>query len=489
LIALLKEAAPGARVTLIRPSPYDEVTRPPMKHGGYNPELVEFGNYLAGVGQRESYLVADLNAPVVKVLEKAYAEDFEVAQRILPDRVHPGGAGHLIMAGALLKAWNVDGEVSSVTISAGGAAPNRKAAVSDVKYGDTISWTETEESLPMPVDMNDAPTELAVRSAGFLEEFDREMLTVPALKAGFWALRIDGQQVKVFPADELIKGVNLATLPTPMLKQAQAVHELTRKRTEVHNIRWRTIEVPLEKDNLTTAAAAIGALDALDAELARKQVETAQPKPHHFELVSVPAEAANVPAGFTPIFNGKDLTGWHVSQTSHHGNSKAWTVENGVLSGGQDRPGNGGILVSDKHYKNYEIYLEVNPDWGCDGGLFLRSTEAGEAYQVMIDYLPKGSVGGVYGEGLKDVAVFMAPGWQQYWKKGEWNVIRARIEGELPRINVTLNGTQLTSWSDTANHLPGGAEDGAIALQVHMGNRWVEGGQHRFRNIAIRELH
>jgi hypothetical protein len=107
----------------------------------------------------------------------------------------------------------------------------------------------------------------------------------------------------------------------------------------------------------------------------------------------------------------------------------------------------------------------------------------------MIDYLPKGSVGGVYGEGLKDVAVFMAPGWQQYWKKGEWNVIRARIEGEIPRINVTLNGTQLTSWSDTANHLPGGLEDGAIALQVHMGNRWVEGGQHRFRNIAIRELH
>jgi hypothetical protein len=83
----------------------------------------------------------------------------------------------------------------------------------------------------------------------------------------------------------------------------------------------------------------------------------------------------------------------------------------------------------------------------------------------------------------------MAPGWQQYWKKGEWNVIRARIEGEIPRINVTLNGTQLTSWSDTANHLPGGAEDGAIALQVHMGNRWVAGGLHRFRNIAIRELH
>ena len=262
LIQLLKQNAPGARVTLIRPSPYDEVTRPPMKHGGYNPELVEFGNYLAGLAQRENFLLADLNAPLVKMLEKANAEDFEIAQRIIPDRVHPGGSGHLIMAAALMKAWNVDGLVSSVTISAAGGTtvadvpPHRKVSVSDIKYGDTISWTAKEESLPMPVDMNDAPTELAVRSAGFLDEFDREMLTVLGLKAGFWALRIDGQQVKVFTADELAKGVNLATLPTPMLKQAQAVHELTRKRTEVHNVRWRTVEVPLAKDDLAGTAAA-----------------------------------------------------------------------------------------------------------------------------------------------------------------------------------------------------------------------------------------
>ena len=130
----------------------------------------------------------------------------------------------------------------------------------------------------------------------------------------------------------------------------------------------------------------------------------------------------------------------------------------------------------------------MNPDWGCDGGLFLRSTEAGEAYQVMIDYLPEGSVGGIYGESLKDVAGFAAPGWQQHWKKGEWNTIRARIEGDIPHITVWLNGDRITNWSDTANHLPGGAVDGRIAVQVHMGNRWIEGGKHRFRNIAIREL-
>lgn len=51
-----------------------------------------------------------------------------------------------------------------------------------------------------------------------------------------------------------------------------------------------------------------------------------------------------------------------------------------------------------------------------------------------------------------------------------------------------MNGTQITSWTDTTNHLPGGVQDGHIAVQVHMGNRWIEGGKHRFRNIAIREL-
>ena len=488
LIQLLKQEAPGIRITLIQPSPYDEVTRPPMKHGVYNTSLVKMSEYLAALAAREHFLLADFNTPVVKMLEKANAEDFEIAQKILPDRVHPGNSGHLIMAEQLWKAWNADGEVSSVEIPETGQSHVRKATVADLKLGDTISWTSTEESLPMPVDMNDPATDLAVRSAGFNEDFNQEGLKAPGLKAGYWALRIDGQQVKVFTAEELASGVNLATLQTPMWKQARAVQLLVQKRSDTHNIRWRSIEVPMADDKLSQAGPAMAALDALDQELAARIQTEAQPKPHHFELVNVPAEEANIPAGFTPIFNEKDITGWHVSETNHHGNSKGWTVENGILTGAQDRPGHGGILVTDKSYKNYEIYLEVNADWGCDGGLFLRSTEAGEAYQVMIDYLPGGSVGGVYGEGLKDVASFAAPGWQQYWKKGEWNTIRARIEGDIPHITVWMNGTRITNWTDTANHLPGGVVDGHIALQVHMGNRWVEGGKHRFRNIAIHEL-
>jgi len=204
------------------------------------------------------------------------------------------------------------------------------------------------------------------------------------------------------------------------------------------------------------------------------------------------AAGPSVPAGFTAIFNGKDTSGWHISHTNHHGNSSGWAVKDGILTATQDRPGNGGILLTDRKYRDFEVSLEVNPDWGCDGGLFLRSNEAGDAYQVMLDYLEGGSVGGIYGEGLEGVQSKATPEYVKLWKKGEWNHVRARIEGDVPHIQVWLNGSPLVDWKDTANHLKGGATDGMIALQMHASNekmpRWKQGGFHRFRNVAVKEL-
>jgi hypothetical protein len=212
-------------------------------------------------------------------------------------------------------------------------------------------------------------------------------------------------------------------------------------------------------------------------------------------LILIAGEA--VPEGFTPIFNGKDLAGWHISQVNHHGNSQGWAVKDGVLTATQDRPGNGGILLTDKKYKDFEVSLEIQPDFGCDGGLFLRSNEKGQAYQVMIDYLEGGIVGGLYGEGLGDLGKGrggdrLAPGWKEAWKKDAWNTLKARIEGEVPHIQVWLNGVQVVDWTDTQNHLKDGATEGMVALQMHFSNadtpRWKEGGFHRYRNIAVKEL-
>src|ERR671925_1585224 len=117
-----------------------------------------------------------------------------------------------------------------------------------------------------------------------------------------------------------------------------------------------------------------------------------------------PDSGPRVPEGFTPIFNGKDLTGWHVSKTNHHGTTPDYRVLHGLIVGTQNPQGKGGILLTDKKYKNVEVYMEIKPDWGCDSGLFLRSSEAGEAYQVTLDYLPGGGLGGIYGENLTGVA-------------------------------------------------------------------------------------
>jgi len=265
-----------------------------------------------------------------------------------------------------------------------------------------------------------------------------------------------------------------------MWAQASRVHALTLKHNNIHFARWRTLQVPLAAEDLATMKPAIDALDAVDAELIQKQRALAQPVPHNFELIPADSE-------FHAIFNGQNLDGWHVSKVNHHGNTQAWTVVNSTITGTQDRPGNGGIVLTDRKYRNFEISLELNPDYGCDSGLFLRSNEKGEAYQVLIDYLDGGAIGGIYGERLKDVKGFIPP-WREVWKTGAWNQLKARIEGDIPHIQVWLNGVRITDWNDSSNHAADGATDGMIALQVHGGNRWVPGGMHRFRNIAVREL-
>jgi hypothetical protein len=200
------------------------------------------------------------------------------------------------------------------------------------------------------------------------------------------------------------------------------------------------------------------------------------------------AEIGEIPEGFTPIFNGSNIAGWHVSLTNHHGRTKDWRIIDGALTGTQDEPGNGGILLTDERYKDFELYLELNPDYGCDSGVFLRSNDNGQAYQVMLDYLDGGNIGGVYGERLEGVAAVRSESWEKVWRKGDWNALRIRMEGQIPDITVWLNGTKITDFTDSGNHAAGGAGDGMIAVQVHGGDRWKAGGYHRFRNIAVKRL-
>jgi hypothetical protein len=225
---------------------------------------------------------------------------------------------------------------------------------------------------------------------------------------------------------------------------------------------------------------------------APSEIQGASQSPAAAPQPGVQDPGPRIPEGFTPIFNGKDLTGWHVSKTNHHGTTPEFRVVHGVIVGTQNPRGKGGILLTDRKYKNVEVYMEIKPDWGCDSGLFLRSSEAGEAYQVTLDYLPGGGMGGIYGERLTGVSGGRAESWQKAWKREEWNSVRARIEGDVPHITVWINDQPITDFTDTANHAANGATDGMLAIQMHYTdektNRWVDAGFWRWRVIAVKEL-
>ena len=138
----------------------------------------------------------------------------------------------------------------------------------------------------MPV--NDALVALAVKSSDFVETFNREMLKVSSLDAASYQLKIDGRVIGTFSRDALAAGINLAELDTPMMQQAAQVHDLTLKRAEIHNIRWRNIQVPLQSMLPARASAVEDNLDALDNDLAAMQRATAQPSSCLYELIPLP---------------------------------------------------------------------------------------------------------------------------------------------------------------------------------------------------------
>jgi hypothetical protein len=218
--------------------------------------------------------------------------------------------------------------------------------------------------------------------------------------------------------------------------------------------------------------------------------------------------------GFVSLFNGRNFDGWHTSaQTGHSAASKnrtagRWVVEGGVIVGSQDIPNNGGILLTDNEYGDFEVVLEMNNDFVPDSGLFLRSNEKGQAYQYMIDYHPGGNLAGIYGEGLsggihrrnftfleqpseirEDEEPFPLPvkpaQWPSFWKHGQWNELRARIVGNPPTITTWINGVKFMEFTDTEKRH---ADTGSIALQVHGGGGDLTQHYVRYRKIRVKEL-
>lgn len=205
------------------------------------------------------------------------------------------------------------------------------------------------------------------------------------------------------------------------------------------------------------------------------------------------------PPGVVRIFNGINLEGWHTSRTSHQGTTANFHVEDGAIVLEQHPYGQGGVLLTDNKYGDFELYVEVKIDSFCNGGIFLRSTESGQAYQV--ELAVPGANGDLFGERLEISLPGKAAAIQGVWKPGDWNAFRIRMEGAVPRITLWVNDVQMYDVQQPRNDFIGGATEGMIGFQSHwsaqylptpggfnMPGAWRPGGAHRFRNIAVKEL-
>ena len=160
-----------------------------------------------------------------------------------------------------------------------------------------------------------------------------------------------------------------------------------------------------------------------------------------FILVTGCAPVKDIPKGYKSLFNGKDLAGWHISRTTHQGTTPNFFVKNTVLTGMQHPFGQGGVLLTDKKYKNFELYLEVKLDSFCNSGIFLRSTESGQAYQV--ELAEPGGTGDLFGEMLPISKPAQATGKAAVWKPADWNSFRIRMEGDVPTLTLWINDKQM----------------------------------------------
>jgi len=169
----------------------------------------------------------------------------------------------------------------------------------------------------------------------------------------------------------------------------------------------------------------------------------------------------------TQLFDGKDLSGWRMSDP---GSKTTWKVENGTLVS----PGHGPELISDAKFGDFKLHIEFNCAPGSNSGVYLRGR-----YELQIedDPEPEGPTmrtGGVYG--------FLAPSPEQPVRPGEWQTYDITLVGRS--VTVVQNGQTIINKQEIPG-ITGGALDSHEAQPGPIYLQGSEAGHVAFRNITI----
>jgi len=185
------------------------------------------------------------------------------------------------------------------------------------------------------------------------------------------------------------------------------------------------------------------------------------PAMHYFSaalcsLAMIGAVSAAEPE-LKPIFNGRDLTGWHSSEIESF-----WRAEDGVLIGESVSGLDENYLWTDETYGDFVLEFDVRWTGEIDSGIELREPrlqlQLGVSRSLGVDMTGSFYVGPAgYPESgrAKNVA-------QLLHQEGEWNTFRLEARGDT--FTVWVNGQPASHYTDARFS---GA--GPLGLQIHGG--------------------
>ena len=220
-----KLAADKCKIIYLTPSIFDQTSTIPAQNDfGVNDALGLCAQECAKLAPKFGGGLVDFYSIMNKVNQEQQKANpaFTITGH---DRVHPEREGHYVMAYALLKAQKCPAIVSDMAIDVAKAtvAKQDNCAITELKAENgVVTFTCQENALPFPID--NAMAKKVDALVPFTESFNREMLTVTGLPAGTYKIVIDGQEAMSASAEDLGKGINLATCQkTPQWGQALGV--------------------------------------------------------------------------------------------------------------------------------------------------------------------------------------------------------------------------------------------------------------------------
>jgi lysophospholipase L1-like esterase len=269
----------GARVALLTTQPIED-KRPDPDKDVRNQSLRKFSDGIKEVAAQEGAVFVDQFDPYMKIMLEARAvkPDAFIGGG---DAVHPGPAGHTIMAWSILKALNAPALVSCGGLDAanGKVICEKECSLSGVKVADgVLNFDRLDKALPMPID---ARAVAALKLAPITDDLNIYMLKVVGLTAASYDVSIDGTKVATLTKEDLDKGFNLATAATPNSLQAAQVLDLVFKKNGLYFERWRKVQLA------NGAPDRLAELDKMIADFEAQLEVARKPKTHHFEIKPV----------------------------------------------------------------------------------------------------------------------------------------------------------------------------------------------------------